>query len=160
MAALLPFLASCGSMSDINIKDAEWFSGRKLFDTRSVSLEQPPLTPDRAVSADQLITADGVCPGLAPSSAQALASSEPAIPATGGKVGLGQPECEVARGIGSPDSVSINNEGGSRVTLLTYVRGSRPGIYRFVDGRLAGIERGAEPAPEPKRPAKGKKRAG
>jgi hypothetical protein len=33
--------------------------------------------------------------------------------------------------------------------------GERPGIYRFVSGRLVGIERGAEP-PAPERPTKKK----
>lgn len=156
--ASLPLLAGCGSISDINLKDAEWFSGRRFFDARSVSIDRPALTPDRAVAADQLITADGVCPGLTPNDAQALAGSDQPAPIPSGRVGLGQPECEVARGIGSPDSVNIANEGGSRVTVLTYVRGPRPGIYRFVDGRLAGIERGAEPPLEPR--VKGRKRSG
>lgn len=153
-----PVLTGCGSVSDFNLKDQEWFSRPKVF--RSLSIEQPPLTPDRGVPQDQLIAADGSCPGLGPSDAQALAGDQPAaIPA--GRVALGLPECDVARGIGVPDSVNVSaNEAGERVAVLTYLRGQRPGIYRFVGGRLASVERGAEPAPEPKRAAKGKKRAG
>ena len=41
------------------------------------------------------------------------------------------------------------------MTVLTYVRGPRPGIYRFADGRMTSMERGAEPEPPP-RPVKGK----
>lgn len=162
--SLAPALAGCGSMSDFNLKDAQWFSGPSIINNRTYSADQGPLTPDRPVPPDQLISADGVCPGLAPTEAQALAGNDPSAPAAvppGGKVALGQPECEVARGIGTPDSVNVSaGPSGERVTVLTYMRGPRAGIYRFTSGRLASVERGAEPPPEPKRQPKGKKRAG
>jgi hypothetical protein len=160
-AALLfaPMLAGCGSMSDFSMKDAQWFSGASAL-TRTYSVEQPPLSPEKPVPPEQLVSADGACPGLAPSEAQALAGSDQpsaAVP-PGGKVALGQPECEVARGIGMPDSVNVSaGQGGERVAVLTYLRGPRAGIYRFVAGRLASVERAAEPPPEPKRQPKGKK---
>ena len=157
--ALAPALAGCGSVSDFNLKDQEWFSRPKVF-SRSISIEQPPLSPERSVTADQLITADGACPGLAPSNAQALAdgSSEQPVAVQAGKVALGLPECEVARGIGTPDNVSLSSNEGERVAVLTYLRGSRAGIYRFVGGRLASIERSPELAPEPKQAKPKKKR--
>lgn len=156
--SLAPLLAGCGSMSDFSLKDAQWFSGSSALN-RTYSVEQPPLTPERAVPPEQLVSADGACPGLAPSEAQALAGSDqPAAVPPGGKVALGQPECEVARGIGSPDSVNVSaGQSGERVAVLTYLRGPRAGIYRFVNGRLASVERGAEPPPEPKRQPKAKK---
>lgn len=161
--SLGPVLAGCSSMSDFSLKDAQWFSGPTAL-SRTYSIEQPPLNPEKSVAADQLISADGACPGLAPSEAQALAGSEQpsaAVP-PGGRVALGQPECEVARGIGVPDSVNVSaGQGGERVTVLTYMRGPRAGIYRFTAGRLTSVERGAEPPPEPKRqPKKQQKRAG
>lgn len=162
LLSLSPVLAGCGSMSDLNLKDAQWFSGASAL-TRRYSVEQPPLSPERSVAADQLITADGVCPGMAASDAQALAGSDQPAAAVppGGKVALGQPECEVARGIGAPDSVNLSaNEGGERVAVLTYLRGPRAGIYRFTAGRLSSVERGVEQAPEPKRQPKAKKRTG
>ncbi len=160
LLALVPLLTACGSVSDFSLKDQEWFSRPKVF-SRSLSIEQPPLSPERAVAADQLITADGACPGLAPSNAQALAdgSSDQPVAVQGGKVALGLPECEVARGIGTPDNVSLSSNEGERVAVLTYLRGARAGIYRFVSGRLASIERSPEQPAEPKQ-NRSRKRAG
>jgi hypothetical protein len=72
-------------------------------------------------------------------------------PQSGGTVALGHTECDVVRGIGAPDSVNLsNNPRGDRVAVVTYSRGPRAGIYTFTAGRLSSIERGAEPAPQPK----------
>jgi hypothetical protein len=66
-------------------------------------------------------------------------------------VALGHTECDVVRGIGAPDSVSLsNNARGDRVAVVNYSRGQRAGIYTFTAGRLSSIERGAEPAPPPR----------
>ena len=43
--------------------------------------------------------------------------------------------------------VSASNERGERSLVLTYPKGSRPGIYRFVAGRLTSIERAPDAAP-------------
>lgn len=67
-------------------------------------------------------------------------------------VGLGMTECEVVRVAGYTDRVEIGaNERGQRSVVLTYLSGERPGIYRFVGGRLAAMERVAEP-PAPRKP--------
>ena len=67
---------------------------------------------------------------------------------------LGMTECQVVGIIGATDRVEIGaNERGERTVTLTYVSGDRPGIYRFRNGRLASMERVAEPA-QPKRPAR------
>ncbi len=158
LLALAPALTACGSVSDFSLKDQEWFSRPKIF-SRSLSIEQPPLSPERAVAADQLITADGACPGLASSNAQALADGNDQPALQGGKVALGLPECEVARGIGTPDNVNLSSDQGERVAVLTYLRGPRAGVYRFVGGRLASIERSPELPPEPKQ-TRPRKRAG
>jgi hypothetical protein len=90
-----------------------------------------------------------LAPRCAPAGANAMA--EGSQPATG-TVALGHTECDVVRGIGAPNNVSLsNNPRGDRVAMLTWSNGSRAGIYTFTGGRLTSIERGADPvAPSPK----------
>jgi hypothetical protein len=82
-----------------------------------------------------------------------MSNAEAAAPAAvrSGVVALGHTECDVARGAGAPDNVSLStNARGDRVALLTYSRGPRAGIYTFTGGRLSSIERGPEPVEQPK----------
>lgn len=159
--AAQPLLAGCGGL-DSSLKDAEWFN-RPMFAKRSLSLETPPLSDSRPVAATDLISAEGYCAGMAlPADANALTEpnqgvSEPIQGSAG--IAIGRTECDVARAAGAPDNVSIGSEGGRRVTVLTYVRGPRPGIYRFADGRMISMERGPEPEPQP-RTTKRSKRQG
>src|SRR2546423_8382375 len=61
-------------------------------------------------------------------------------------IALQMTECQVVRIPGYTDRVEISaNERGQRSVTLSYMSGARPGIYRFVGGRLATIERVAEP---------------
>lgn len=149
------------SNSDLLSKDAEWFSRPGRLFIRNVSIETPPLTPDKPVTAEDLVSADGGCPGMAPAGAPADANAMTdnaagAPPAPGGTVALGHTECDVVRGIGAPDNVNIsNNERGDRQAVITWSRGARAGIYTFTAGRLSSVERGAEPVAQPK-PAKPK----
>jgi hypothetical protein len=141
--------------SDLLSKDADWFSRPGRTFIKNVSIETPPLTPDRPVTPDDLISADGLCPGMAPpagpAEANALSEGATAAPKTSGVVALGHTECDVARGAGAPDSVNLStNPRGDRVAVLTYARGPRAGIYTFTSGRLTSVERGPEPAAEPK----------
>jgi hypothetical protein len=159
-----PMVAGCaGSMSDIFqsdllSKDTEWFSHSGKTFIKDVSIETPPLTPNRAVTAEDLVNADGICPGMAPpsgpSNANALsegAAGAPPVPSTTGTVALGHTECDVVRGIGAPDSVNLSNNGrGDRVMVINYSHGQRAGIYTFTSGRLSSIERGPEPVVQPK----------
>ena len=165
LCALAPLIAGCGaSTPDLLSKDAQWFqrSGRVFI--RNVSIETPPLTPEKAVMPDELVSADGACPGMAPGPGDANAltgGTAGAPPPTGGTVALGHTECDVIRGIGAPDNVGLsNNPRGERVALVTYSRGPRAGIYTFTGGRLSSIERGPEPVAQPKaakpKPAKKK----
>ena len=72
-------------------------------------------------------------------------------PSTTGAVALGHTECDVVRGIGAPDNVSLsNNPRGDRVAVINYSKGQRAGIYTFTAGRLSSIERGPEPVAQPK----------
>jgi hypothetical protein len=154
-----PLVAGCSGTtsmisSDLLSKDADWFSRSGRVFIRNVSIETPPLTPDRPVTAEDLITAEGQCPGMAPpADANALTEGAAAAPtARPGAVALLHTECDVTRGIGTaPDNVSLSSNGrGDRLAVLTWSRGSRPGIYTFTSGRLTSVERGPEPAPQPK----------
>ncbi len=148
--------------SDLMSKDAQWFSRAGRSFSRSVSIETPPLSPEKPITPEDLISADGQCPGMAPpSEAGAMAEGPGATPAVqGGHVALGHTECDVARGAGAPDNVNLSTgPGGERIAVLTYTKGTRAGIYTFNSGRLSSIERLPEPA-APARPtrAKAKKR--
>ena len=156
-----PLTAGCGATtsdifsSDLLSKDAEWFSRSGRLFIKNVSIETPPLTPDKPVTAEDLVSAEGACPGMAAagvaSNANASSEGAAAAPATTGAVALGHTECDVVRGIGAPDNVSIsNNARGERLAVINWSRGQRAGIYTFTAGRLTSIERGAEPAAEPK----------
>lgn len=156
LLVLAPGLAGCSSASDIFSRDADWFSRPGRVFIRNISIESPPLTPDKPVTNDDLVSADGSCPGMAPpagatdANAQA-GGSPPPPPPTGGSVALGHTECDVVRGIGAPDSVNLSSgPGGGRVAVVTWSRGARAGIYTFSSGRLTSVERGPDPVPEPK----------
>ncbi len=162
LIVVAPLMAGCSSTaamfsSDLLTKDADWFSRPGRMFIRNVSIETAPLTPDKPIAPDDLISADGQCPGMAPpgvpADANALSDSGAAGPALKpGAVALGHTECDVERGIGAaPDSVGLsNNSRGDRVAVLTYSRGPRAGIYTFTSGRLSAVERAAEPAGQPK----------
>jgi hypothetical protein len=143
--------------SDLLSKDAEWFSRSGRLFIRNVSIETPPLTPNKPVTSEDLVSAEGFCPGMTPlggtADANALtdgAAGAPA-PSTTGTVALGHTECDVVRGIGAPDNVNLsNNARGDRVVVINYSKGQRAGIYTFTAGRLSSIERGPEPVGQPK----------
>ena len=164
LLAAAPLLAACGGLSDFSLKDQEWFArpGR-IFKAGNTSIETPPLTPTKEVTANDLIGADGSCAGMPTpgASADANASSEaqPAAPqAVTAPVALGHTECDVVRAIAAaPDDVNLSsNERGDRVALITWRHGPRPGAYTFTSGRLTSIERVDVPPPE--KPARGAKK--
>src|SRR4030088_2405801 len=142
--------------SDLLSKGAEWFSRSGRLFIRNVSIETPPLTPDKPVTSADLVSADGLCPGMTPpggpADANALTDGAAGAPAptTTGTVALGHTECDVVRGIGAPDNVNLsNNPRGDRVAVVNYSRGQRAGIYTFSAGRLTSIERGPEQGAPP-----------
>lgn len=133
------------------------------------------------VAASDLVGPDGRCGGdpapsaalnfsagpaardAAPDATSAPLPDPAAPPSVVRGIALGMTECEVVSIAGSTDRVEIGtNERGQRATVLTYMSGPRPGIYRFAGGRLTTMERGPEPppAPKPARPAKRAKSAG
>ena len=157
---LAPLMAGCSGASDmfssdLLSKDAEWFSRTGRLFIRNI--EAPPLSPNRPITAEDLVSAEGYCPGMAPPSgpADANALTDGAagapVPPTTGTVALGHTECDVVRGIGAPDSVNLSSNGrGDRVAVVNYSKGPRAGIYTFTAGRLSSIERGPEPVEQPK----------
>ena len=156
LLALAPALAGCNSSLDqfqteFLSKDAQWFQRSGRLFIRNVSIDAAPLTPDKPVTAEDLVGADGACPGMVPS-ANALADNPAgAPPPAGGTVALLHTECDVVRGIGAPDSVNISTApGGGRMAVVTYLRGPRAGIYTFTGGRLSSVEAGAEQPAQPK----------
>jgi hypothetical protein len=167
LSAVAAALVGCSGASDLFSKDAEWFNRTPRLFTNNLALETPPLSEQRPIAPDDLISAEGYCSGMTvPSDANAMTDSAPATtsaaPAAPAGIALGRSECEVARYAGHPDNVELANDArGDRTAVLTYLKGPRPGIYRFVAGRLSAVERA--PIPEaPARstkPAKPKKRA-
>ncbi len=161
-------LVGCSGAGDMFSRDAEWFTRQPHILGNSLSLETPPLTPQRPIAPDDLISSDGMCAGMAPpSEANAMTEADPAAAAPGtpslpAGIALGRTECEVARYAGRPDNVELGNATtGDRTATLTYLKGLRPGIYHFVAGRLASVERAPAPEapPKPAKPSKSKKRA-
>jgi hypothetical protein len=155
-AAIAPLLAGCSGGTDLlaSAKDAEWFNKPSRLFIRSISIESPPLTPDRPVGAEDLVSADGACPGMAPAGPADANASTPAP--VGGTVALGHTECDVVRGIGAPSNVSLSGDAaGRRVAVVTWSTGPRAGIYTFTSGRLSSIE-GTPEAPMMPKAAKPK----
>ncbi len=105
-----------------------------------------------AVTQADLVDASGNCAGAPAAEGEVLALQR--------NVALRMTECEVVRAQGPPGSVDIStNERGDRTVTMTYLTPERP-IYRFTGGRLASIERGAEPPPEPARKKPAPRRSG
>ena len=111
----------------------------------------------RPVTAADLVSADGQCAmatAEAPPPIRSDATAQPA-PLPGG-IALQMTECDVVRRAGAPEQLQIGaDERGDRAVVITYIRGPRPGIYRFAAGRLTSIERapeapGAKAAPKAK----------
>lgn len=159
LLVLAPLVTGCAGASDVFTRDAEWFSGPTRLFIRNI--QAPPLSPNKPVTAEDLVTAEGYCPGMEPAAggpananaaAADAAAGGPVVPTTTGTVALGHTECDVVRGIGAPASVNLSsNPGGERVAVVTYLQGQRAGIYTFTAGRLNSIERSPQAeAPAPK----------
>lgn len=154
LLALAPALAGCsGSLDSMttDIKDAQWFQRSGRLFIRNISIDAPPLTPDRPVTAEDLVSAEGACPGMAAPANALTDNTAGAPPPAGGTVALLHTECDVIRGIGAPDSVNISaGPGGGRVAVVTYLRGPRAGIYTFTGGRLSSVEAAPDQPAQPK----------
>ncbi len=159
--ALLGALAGCADMEN------GWFSKPlNLFGSGNLGYSYSQLNEvkqERRITADDLVDANGACPRAA-SSAQAAPVNPDGSPAgalgaasqLGGGIGIGMSECDVVSRIGAPTGVDLGrNPNGDRTAVLTFQGGPRPGIYRFVGGKLAELDRVAEaPPPPPSQPQK------
>jgi hypothetical protein len=167
--AMVVALAGCGS-SDIDT-GAAWFSKPMDFFGRKGGYTYAQLNDaktERPITPNDLVDANGVCsiaapPAQAPSPAgdpgASPAGTADAASQLGGGVGIGMSECDVISRVGPPTAVNLSrNPHGDRTAILTFKAGPRPGVYRFVGGRLTEMDRVDEPPP-PAEPAKKKKPA-
>jgi hypothetical protein len=123
---------------------------------------------DRSIAANDLVDANGACPGyVAPASPPPVAGGPDAGAAPpdqgsalGGGIALGMSECEVVSRLGRATAVDVGqNPNGLRSSALTFKGGPRPGLYRFEAGRLSEMDRVEQPQstqPENKKAAKKK----
>ncbi|TQF26615.1 hypothetical protein UNPF46_33025 [Bradyrhizobium sp. UNPF46] len=153
LVAVAPLVAGCSGGTDLlaSAKDAQWFNTPSRLFIKNISIESPPLTPDKPVGAEDLVSADGACPGMAPPPGPSDANASTSPAPIGGTVALGHTECDVVRGIGAPSNVNLSNDAaGRRVAVVTWATGPRAGIYTFTAGRLSSIEGNPEPQPVPR----------
>jgi hypothetical protein len=113
----------------------------------------------KVVTNEDLVDSEGRCAfasaGPAPEAGAEQTSAAPVVPLVPQGVSLEMTECEVVKRIGPAERAEIGSNGSERTAVLTYVHSARPGIYNFVGGRLASIERAPEP-PAPAKPARSK----
>jgi hypothetical protein len=143
IAALALATGACASIQNMMPDPASFrLPDRTTFVPTNVTAFQRSVTADGPIGPGDLVDGQGLCSGAG------------SADATRG-VSLEMTECEVVRALGQPQSVEITPQPGRRRAMLTYTTGERAGIYQFVGGRLASVERGNEPPPPPvaKRPA-------
>jgi hypothetical protein len=102
---------------------------------------------EHPITVDDLVDANGACPRMAaPAPPPPPASDNPANGAA------------VSSDMASLLATAVNlgrNTNGDRTAILTFKTGPRPGVYRFVGGRLAEMDR-VEVPPPPSEPVKKK----
>ena len=165
-------LALAGALAGCSDMDSGWFSKPvNLFGNGNLGYSYSQLgetRQDRRITADDLVDANGACPrGGFPAQPPPVnpdgspAAAPDAASQLGGGIGIGMSECEVVSRVGAPTGVNLGrNPNGERSAVLTFQGGPRPGIYRFVGGKLAEMDRVAEapppPVPPPEKPGKKK----
>jgi hypothetical protein len=140
MVAIASSVTACGSIQNM-IPDLGSFKlpDRSTFlPTTSTSSYTSPLSPTGQVAPADLVDAQGQCAGAAPAAADAAPRG----------INLDMTECQVVRELGQPQAVDVTPQGGGRRRIvMTYKTGEHAGVYEFIDGRLASVERGDEPPP-------------
>ena len=158
--ALASALCGCGNWDN----SGAWFSKPlDLFGRRGgyTYAQLDEAKQERPITPNDLVDANGACPAFAasagaPGSPGASPDTADATSRVAGGVGIGMSECDVVSRVGQPSAVSLSrNPRGDRTAILTFSGGPRPGVYRFVGGRLTEMDRVDEPAP-PAPPAKKK----
>lgn len=144
--------AGCGSVVNMMPDPRDFhLPDSKTFAPTSMSAYARPVTAKDPVGPADLVDANGNCPGAAPRMSND-APPDVAPPALSGSVALEMTECQVAQALGPAQQTQIGGSPGMRVVDITYIGGERGGIYHFVDGRLATVDRGPEPLPPPPQP--------
>lgn len=180
VAALIIAAALGGcAKSDLFDQNERWFSRPLDFTGKTggyTFAELQESSRNRALTANDLIDANGACPPLpapvaasappTPSASQGPApiptAAEAAPTLLGQGIALNMSECDVVYRAGAPSSVQLGKSpNGDRNLVLTYNGGPRPGIYHFDAGRLVDMDRVEVAAPPPetnvakkKKPAK------
>jgi hypothetical protein len=171
-AVLAPFalgLAACASSVDFTQIRVPKFDSSTVFVPDPTQFA-PKQESSKPITPADLVDANGMCADMGPAPAAAPPASAEgnpenlsattAAPVLARNVALQMSECEVVRSLGRAGDIQISaNERGDRVVVMTYMTPERP-VYRFVGGRLATIERTAEPPPPEaarKKPAPRKK---
>lgn len=161
----LALAVTLGGCAGTDFDSIAWFSKPFVRTNLGYSYSQlDEAKQSRPITANDLVDANGACPAPAAPRAAPGQSSEAAPDAgsqLGGRVGIGMSECDVVDRVGAPSAVNLGRtRNGDRTAVLTVKSGPRPGVYRFVAGRLAEMDRLEEsppaPAPEKKEPEKKK----
>jgi hypothetical protein len=157
VAVMAATLCGCGN----TIETSGWFSKPlDLFGSRGgyTYSQLDEVRREHPITPNDLVDANGACPKFAPAVQTAPGTSpESAADATsrlGGGIAIGMSECDVVSRVGPPSAVNLSSTPrGDRTAILTFQGGPRPGVYRFVAGRLTEMDRVEEPPP-PQQPAK------
>jgi hypothetical protein len=142
--ALAAGVASCStdlSLTNVTLPKTESALRRPDWATYSGGARDFELRP---ITAADLVGPDGLCSGVGQASGFAEQGS------SGSGISLQMTECEVVRRAGAVDKIDFGvNERGERAVVMTYTKGSWPGVYNFAGGRLVAIERAPGPPPAP-----------
>ena len=151
LAALVQALGACSSDLSLNnltlVPKPDTLMRKPDWATFSAGKNDFMLRP--LTSAD-FVNQDGQCAAAAEQARGSAdqAGAEGAAPLGG--IALQMTECEVVRRAGPVEKIDISaDERGERTVVLSYLRGSAAGVYRFVGGRLVSIERAPGPPPPP-----------
>ena len=147
-------LSACTSL-DLD-SSAGWFSKPVDFFGRSGGFSYSELqqsAQDRPITPTDLVDGNGVCAADSPNAAQMASNgaNPPPMPANpdalrGAAIGMGMSECDVVRRAGQPNSVQVGRSpNGDRNVTMTITSGPRPGLYRFVRGRLVDMTQVDQP---------------
>lgn len=162
VAAMAVTLCGCGGGA---FDSTGWFSKPvDLFGSRGgyTYSQLGEMKKERPITQNDLVDANGACPAFvppeqAPSAPGASPEGAPdAAARLSGGIAIGMSECDVVSRVGPPNAVNLSSTPrGDRTAILTFNGGPRPGVYRFVGGRLKEMDRIDEP-PQPAQPAKKK----
>ena len=153
IAVLLPAIGACSanvSLDNVTFIKPDPLQRKPDWTTYSGNRDEFNL---RAITAEDLVSADGQC---AAQSAEVATAGDPVLPpgtpTMQGGIALQMTECDVVRRSGLAEKVDLgtgaNNE---RTAVLTFTRGPHPGVFRFAAGRLVAMERlPGPPAAAPK----------